>query len=152
MKLSPHFHLSELCRSQTASRANLDNTPPHMVIERLRALCERVLEPVRALYGKPVVVSSGYRAPEVNKLVSGRDTGQHVLGEAADFEIPGVDNLELARRIAGSSIPFDQLILEYYDGTPSSGWIHVSHRKSHNRGEVLTAYKGTPPRYSKGLP
>lgn len=155
MKLSPHFTLAELCRSQTAAREGIDNTPPPEVVARLRVLCERVLEPVRALVGAPVFVSSGYRSPALNRRVSGTENGQHPKGEAVDFEVPGVDNLALAHKIVASDIDFDQLILEFYvDGQPSSGWLHVSYREGRNRGDVLTAYaegKGRT-RYAKGLP
>ena len=75
MMLSPHFSLAELVVSQTAARRGLDNTPGPAVIAALRALCENVLEPVRVHYGRPVVVSSGYRAPLVNKAAGGASHG-----------------------------------------------------------------------------
>lgn len=138
--LSTHFSLREMTRSDLATRHNLDNTPPPAAVENLRALCGNVLEHVRAAFQKPLVISSGFRSPEVNELAGGNKLGSHPLGEAADFEIPGVDNREVARWIAKSDLPFDQLILEFYvEGDSDSGWLHVSHRKANNRRQALTA-------------
>lgn len=140
-RLSPHFTLSELCRSSTAERRGISNIPPPNVVKNLRALCEQILEPLRLMVGRSVVVSSGYRSPELNLAVGGNAQGQHPQGEAADLEVPGVDNLALAKLIRGSGLPFDQLILEFHTiGSPSSGWIHLSHSVARaNRGQVLTA-------------
>jgi hypothetical protein len=100
------------------------------------------------------MVTSGYSSPALNVAVGSKPRGQHPKGEAVDFEVPGFDNLFIARLISGSKIPFDQLILEgYRAGEPSSGWIHASYRASGNRGEVLTATV-TPSgwAYTQGLP
>lgn len=126
MRLSPHFHLSEFTRSQTATRRGLDNTPSLLVIENLRTLCNEVLEPVRVHFDRPVIVSSGYRSPVVNSAVGGSDSSQHCHGQAADIEIPGVSNVDLANWI-WRTLYYDQLILEFYTpGVPDSGWVHVS--------------------------
>ena len=111
MSISKHFTLNELMKSQTALRLGLDNTPDNDALEALTALCENVLEPVREHYGLPVVVSSGYRSPAVNKAIGSKSTSQHTKGEAADIEIPGIDNLELYYWIAVNA-DFDQAILE----------------------------------------
>jgi hypothetical protein len=138
MKLSKNFHLSEFTTSQTAARRRIDNTPPPAVIKALTDLCTHVLEPVRAHFG-PVRVSSGYRSPALNRAVGGSKTSQHVLGQAADIECPGVSNAELARWIARNT-DFDQLILEFYTpGQPNSGWVHVSWRPTDRRRQSLTA-------------
>jgi hypothetical protein len=157
-KLSAHFDTREFTRSQTAARLGIDNSMPPDVEARARVTCEKLMEPIRVLAGnKSVMVTSGYRSPALNKQVGGNEKGQHPRGEAVDFEVPGVDNLEMARRIAASDLPFDQLILEAYThGDPSSGWIHVSHRQDGKpqRREVLTAYvkAGGGMRYEAGLP
>ena len=138
MRLSPHFALSEFVSSQTAARRGIDNTPPPEVIERLTALCENVLEPVRAHFGRPVVISSGYRCPALNRAVGGAASSQHVKGEAADFEIPGISNVEVARWME-RKLNYDQLILEFYTpGQPNSGWVHASWRPNF-RNQELTA-------------
>lgn len=153
MNLSPHFTLRELSRSETALRRGIDNTPSQGVIENLRALCVAVLEPLREHFSV-VRISSGYRSPELNRLAGGSVSSQHVRGEAADLEIDGVDNLTAARWIAASLLPFDQLILEFYvPGDPTSGWIHLSHKATGNRRQVLTASRsGGAVHYSPGLP
>jgi zinc D-Ala-D-Ala carboxypeptidase len=138
MKLTEHFHLSEFTKSQTATRLGLKNQPGPVELRALALLCEKVLEPVRRNYGKPLVISSGYRSPEVNRRIGGARTSQHTKGEAADFEIPGVSNVEVCRWMERSLV-YDQLILEFYTpGQPNSGWVHVSYRQPY-RNQELTA-------------
>jgi zinc D-Ala-D-Ala carboxypeptidase len=136
MKLTPHFTLDEMVKSQTALRLGLDNTPDPDEMESLLALCENVLEPVRVHWDKPVVVNSGFRSLPVNRAIGSKDSSQHAKGEAADIEIPGIDNLVLYYWIA-EELDFDQLILEFYNGEPSSGWVHVSYVGLENRNETL---------------
>lgn len=141
MKLSNNFSLAELTRSQTATRKGIDNQPNDEQLANLVALCECVLQPIREHYGKSVRISSGLRVPELNTAIGSSATSDHCKGMAADIETLGVDNLELARWIEGSGIAFRQLILEFYNGTPDSGWIHVSYDPSDNKRQVLTATK-----------
>ena len=141
MKLTPHFTLDEMVKSQTALRLCLDNTPDTDEMKSLLALCENVLEPVRIHWAKPVVVNSGFRALRVNRAIGSRDSSQHAKGEAADIEIPGIDNLVLYYWIA-EELDFDQLILEFYNGEPSSGWVHVSYVGLENRNQTLRIDKG----------
>lgn len=137
-RLTPHFQLSEFTSSQTALRRGLDNTPPPEVIGNLKNLCEYVLEPVRKHFGAPVIISSGYRSPAVNRAVRGSASSQHCMGQAADFEIPGISNVDIAEWIR-DWLTFDQLILEFYTpGVPDSGWVHVSWRMPLRR-QALTA-------------
>ena len=136
MKLSPHFSLVEMTKSQTALRLGLDNNPDPSKVALLRTLCEQVLEPVRRNFDRPVIINSGYRAAAVNKAIGSTPTSQHCKAQAADIEIPGIDNLELYRWASG--LDYDQLILEYYTGEPQSGWVHVSYvSPDANRGERL---------------
>ena len=141
MKLTPHFTLDEMVKSQTALRLGLDNTPDTDEMKSLLALCENVLEPVRIHWAKPFVVNSGFRALRVNRAIGSRDSSQHAKGEAADIEIPGIDNLVLYYWIA-EELDFDQLILEFYNGEPSSGWVHVSYVGLENRNQTLRIDKG----------
>lgn len=122
MKLAPHFTLAELIASQTAVRKGIDNTPSDAEIEALRALAVNVLEPVRKHFKKPVIVSSGYRGPKLNRAVGGSKSSQHCFGEAADFTVQGVSNLEVCKWIA-ENLEFDQLIYEFGE----AGWIHCSY-------------------------
>jgi zinc D-Ala-D-Ala carboxypeptidase len=152
MKLTQNFSLSELTRSQTATRRGIDNQPNDEQLANLVALCECVLQPIRDHFGKSVRISSGLRVPELNAAIGGSTTSDHCRGMAADIEVPPVDNLELARWIEGSGLAFRQLILEYYDGTPDSGWIHVSYDPADNKRQVLTATKqGGKTVYLNGL-
>ncbi len=155
MNLSPSFTLEALTRSATASRKGIDNSAPQPVIHNLRLLCLEALERIEALTGKPIYVTSGYRCSTLNREIGGSVSSQHCRGEAADIECHGWDNLELAATIAGSTIPFDQLILEFYvPGVPSSGWVHVSHAASgKQRRQVLhIARQGGSSVTKAGLP
>lgn len=148
MQLSEHFALSEMC----VTHSGLPNTPPDDVVKALTLLCASVLEPVRAHFGRPVMVNSGYRSPRVNASVGGAATSQHVKGQAADIEIPGVPNLVLAKWIR-DNLAFDQLIAEgVKPGDPSAGWVHVSFRPGALRKSVLTMTLGSHgPVYTSGL-
>ena len=127
MKLSGHFSLAELTKSQTATRKGIDNKPTLDHIENLTELCTQVLEPTRRNFGKPMVISSGYRSEELCEAIGSSKNSQHAKGEAADFEMFGVDNKELAKYIKNNLV-FDQLILEFYNpDDPSSGWVHCSY-------------------------
>ena len=140
MKLSANFSLNELTKSDTATRHDIDNTPTMQVIENLQDLVDNVLQPLREKFG-PVVVTSGYRSPAVNTKIGGSTTSDHCHGYAADFEVLGMDNRELALYIR-DNLQFKQLILEFYrDGVPDSGWVHCSFQKDANKGQVLTAKK-----------
>lgn len=140
MRLSKHFQLSEFTNSQTARRRGIDNTPNSEQISALKLLCKKVLEPVRLYYDKPVVISSGFRGPALNRAIGGSPSSQHMKGEAADFEIPGESNAEVAMWIR-DNLNYDQLILEFYQsGVPNSGWVHVSYCIPY-RNQELTALR-----------
>ncbi len=137
MKLSQHFSLEEMTKSQTAARLRIDNTPPQDVIKNLTNLCIHVLEKVRLNYGRPVIVNSGYRSPPLNRAIGGSRNSQHMSGQAADIEVPGIDNRFLFNWIR-DNLQFDQLILEFHkDGVPDSGWVHVSWNSTTNRRQIL---------------
>lgn len=146
MKLSDHFSLEEMTKSQTALRKNIPNTPTEAHTEALTNLCINLLEPIRWHFRKAFTPSSGYRSPELCVAIGSNIHSQHAKGEAADFEIMGIDNYDLASYIA-ESLDFDQLILEYYTGG-NTGWVHCSYVTSGNRKEVLT-YDGKS--YTQGL-
>lgn len=134
-----YFTIKELTNSATAKRKGIDNKPSQDITSALTALVDNVLDPLRQAYGKPIVVTSGYRCAKLNKAVGGASSSQHVKGEAADIRSVS-DNpkenkiiFDLIRKL---NLPFDQLINEYnYD------WIHVSFSRYKKRGQVLTATK-----------
>ena len=141
MNLTKNFTLAEMTKSETALRFGMANDPSPTEIENLRVLCEKVLQPVRDYYGMGVKVNSGFRHPLVNAKVGGSTTSDHCKGFAADIEIPGIPNAELAEWIA-EHLEFRQLILEFYTvGVPDSGWVHVSYNPADNKKQVLTATK-----------
>ena len=142
MKLSKNFSLAEMIKSQTAERKDINNNPNEDNIENLQRLCEHVLQPIRDHYGKVVSVSSGFRSPELCVAIGSSTTSQHASGQAADFEIYGVSNKELADYIA-DNLDFDQLILEFWKPEePNSGWVHCSYKGAdNNRKEYLRAIK-----------
>lgn len=141
MRLSKNFTLAEFTKSQTAERKGIDNTPNEEHLENAKELFENVVQKVRDNFG-PTVLNSGYRGPELNKAVGGSATSQHCHGQAADIEVPGVANADLAEWIK-ENCDFDQLILEFYTiGVPDSGWVHVSYKSDgSNRKSILTAMR-----------
>jgi len=140
MKLSPNFSLSELTKSDTALRHGIDNTPDEEAINNLTILANEVLQKVREQFG-PTKVNSGFRHPNVNAAVGGSTTSDHCKGMAADIEVPGVPNADLAKWIV-DNCDFRQVILEFYTpGIPDSGWVHVAYNIDDNKKQVLTAMK-----------
>lgn len=137
MRLSAHFTLREMTASQVALRRGLNNSPGPAEVKNLGRLAAEVLEPLRAAFGIPFAPSSGYRSPALNAAVGSRPSSQHILGQAVDFEIPGVSNLAVARWMQGA-LNYDQLILEFHEADqPSSGWIHCSLAETGNRGQAF---------------
>ena len=144
MKLTANITLDELTKSQTAERKGINNNPNPKQIDNLKALAVNILQPVRSHYDKPLIISSGFRCAQLCIEIGSVPTSQHVADEgaaAADFEIPGVDNRELATWIK-NELEYDQLILEFYrDNEPTSGWIHCSYSTNHNRNQSLRAMR-----------
>lgn len=147
MRLSKNFSLSELTKSQTALRMGINNEPTPGDLYNLHLLCDNILQPLREHYGRPVTISSGYRSEDLCVAIGSSRKSQHAKGQAADFEVMGMDNKEVAEWIR-DVLDFDQLILEFYeDGEPNSGWVHCSYAED-NRGSILR-YDGT--NYIEGL-
>ena len=147
--LSPNFSLQELTKSQTATRLGIDNTPTEKHINALKALCLHVLEPCRKQFARSITPSSGYRSKELCKAIGSKATSQHAKGQAVDFKVIGVSNLELAEWIR-DNLEFDQLILEFYKpDDPNAGWVHCSYRADGKNRKDCLRYSGK--RYKKGL-
>lgn len=143
--MSEHFTIAELTFSQTATRRGIDNTPSEQVSNNLRRLMG-TLELVRALVGKPLTISSGYRSPALNIAVGGARDSAHVKGLAADINCPGMTPKALATLIRDSGIEYDQIILEF------GRWVHIGLADGALRNEELTASlsNGTV-QYTRGL-
>ena len=144
MKLTANITLDELTKSQTAERKGINNNPNPKQIDNIKALAINILQPVRSHYDRPLIISSGFRCAQRCVEIGSSVNSQHVADDnaaAADFEIPGVDNRELALWIK-SELDYDQLILEFYkDNEPTSGWIHCSYSTDHNRNQSLRAMR-----------
>ena len=140
IRVSKNFALSEMVKSATAERLNVDNSPSDIHLGNLTHLAIHILQPVRDEFGV-ITINSGYRSPALNAKVGGSKTSQHCNGQAADFESFSTPNPDLAKWIA-KNLDFDQLILEFYDGVnPNSGWVHCSYNLMGNRKKILTALK-----------
>ena len=140
MNRSQNFTLQELIKSDTAIRKGIDNNPNSDQVEKLKALCENVLQPVRDHFGR-VKVTSGYRSEELCEAIGSSKKSQHAKAEAVDFECVGVDNAEVADWVH-INCETDQLILEFYTpGEPNSGWIHASYIPYQPRRQFMHAYR-----------
>ena len=141
MNLSKSFTLNELTKSQEATRLGIDNTPNEKHILNLKLLCENVLQPIRDFYGMPLSVSSGYRSAALCEAIGSSSKSQHTKGQAADFEIFGVANKDLADFVV-KNLDYDQCILEFWnENEPNSGWVHCSFNALGNRKQFLKAEK-----------
>ena len=144
MKLTANFTLDELIKSQVATRKGINNNPSPTQIENLKALAVNILQPIRSQFDKPLIISSGFRCAQLCLEIGSSINSEHCADNksaAADFEIPGVDNKELAEWIK-SNLEYNQLILEFYrDGEPSSGWVHCSYSTDLNKKQSLIAYR-----------
>ena len=150
MQLSKHL-LYQRWKNHKQQLENISNKAGSGEIKNLTDLCYEVLEPVRIKFDKPVIITSGYRSPELCEAIGSKATSQHAKGQAVDFEIAGVSNLQVALWIQ-NNCDFDQLILEFWkeeDNDPNSGWVHCSYVDGSNRKQVLT-YTGKE--YKNGLP
>ena len=140
-----YFTLQELKRSETAERLGIDNTPDASVVGHLETLVEQLLDPLREAFGRPIIVTSGYRCPELNKAVGGSPTSAHLQGYAADL-VPKDGNVQLFLEftywwLLREGKPYDQIIAE----TNSKGakWVHLGlHSPRHTqRHENKTLFK-----------
>jgi hypothetical protein len=140
MKITEHFTLQEAEHSDTAKRLGIDNSIPEGLMGNLKRMCD-VLESVRSLFNHPVMISSFYRGPELNKKVGGSKTSAHMDCRACDFTVKGVDVNDVFSNIKHSDIEFDQLILE--SSSKGSTWIHLGIHKdgAEPRRMVMTGSK-----------
>ena len=130
VNITKNFTLEELYASDTARTKGINNRPTTEAIGNLTRLTYCLLQPLRDKLGKPIIITSGYRSPALNKAIGGAPTSQHCKGEAADLYSPGMTIKELYNFVKSSGLEYDQMIEE---GT----WLHLSYRKGHNRKENL---------------
>lgn len=133
-KMGKFFTISELTKSNDAIRNKINNIPSKQEKDNLVALIDNILDPLREKYGKPIIVTSGYRCVKLNNLIKGSKTSQHIRGQAADIrtiEDTPEENKKLFDLIIKLNLPYDQLIDEY-----NFNWVHVSYSQK-NRKQIL---------------
>lgn len=128
-----HFTLKEMCRSNVAEVRRIENKPDAVQEKSLTALVDNVLDPLRERFGRPVIISSGFRSKDLNGAVGGSKTSQHMKGEAADIYAGTKEGNRELFELIRKYLPFDQLIDE-----KDFSWVHVSYRADgKNRGQIL---------------
>lgn len=131
--MGKYFTLAELCRSEKADQYGINNKCNKQQAEQIKQLIENVLDPLRELYGKPIKVNSGFRCAELNKLVGGKPTSQHLRGEAADITAGSREENKKLFQLIKEKLPFDQLIDE-----KNYAWVHVSFNEKFQRNQILS--------------
>jgi hypothetical protein len=142
MQLSTNLSLAEVTRSETAKRRGISNMPTPEHIENFKKLAANIFQPIREHFGKPIIISSGYRSAELNKAIGGSLSSQHSSGEAIDIDMDGTDitNKQIFDYIK-DNLTFDQMIAEFpKQGNPD--WVHVSFAANRSqRKQILVAKK-----------
>lgn len=136
--ISEHITYKEATASNKAKQLGISNTPNEKELRAMKLLADKVFEPLRKWYGKPIQITSFFRSAKINKAIGGSATSQHSLGQAVDIDTVS-DNRKLFDYIK-DNLPFDQLIWEYgNDSAPD--WVHVSYSETRNRKQVLRAVR-----------
>ena len=143
MKISTHLNLAEVTRSDAAKRHGIDNTPTDEHLENFKLLAEKVFEPIRAHFGVPIHISSGYRSQALNKFIKGSLSSQHCKGEAIDIDMDGTSGGVTNKMVFDfivANLEWDQIIWEFGTDT-NPDWVHVSYTKGKNRKQKLKAIR-----------
>ena len=127
-----NFTITELIKSDTADKNNINNTPDINSLDNMLELIFYVLQPLREKLGKPMIITSGFRCAKLNKLVGGVSNSQHLWGQAVDFVVNGMTPEQVVEAVKNSDIEFDQCLNEY------NQWTHISYNKGKNRKQILT--------------
>jgi len=135
MKLSQNLTLAEACRSETAKRKSLLNIPSGVVLDNLKLTAEKIFQPIRDHFKKPIYVSSMYRCERLNTWVGGAAHSKHITGQAIDIDndTTDVSNKDIFNYIK-DNLDFDVLIWEFGDDKPN--WVHCTYVKGLNRKQV----------------
>ena len=137
MKVGYYFALDEFTQSPTADRLGIELHASADQINALKALCVFTLDPIRAWFDRPVLVTSGLRTPELNKAIGGSASSQHIIGEAADIKIEGLSSQDIVAGVRAMGILFDQCIAY---APERGGHVHISFTKRRdNRRQFLYA-------------
>lgn len=130
-----YFSIKEMCKSSTAKKLNINNTPPADIEKNLTVLIEECLDPIREKFGNPIMVTSGYRCSQLNAVCGGSPTSEHKTGFAADIDTS--DNTRLWDVITSGDFKWTQLINEYPDDDGEPSWIHISYNPDNLKCEKL---------------
>lgn len=134
--ISKHITYEEATQSPTALRYGIKNTPNETELANMKRVAEKCFEPLREWYGKPIKINSFFRCDQLNTLVGGSKTSQHVFGQAIDMSAIDKKENAILYNWCLNNLEFDQLIWEYGDDL-SPLWIHISYKKEGNRKQVL---------------
>lgn len=126
-----NFKISELIHSNEAAKNKINNMPDINSLDCMLDLIHYCLQPIRNKIKKPMIITSGFRCSQLNKIVKGSSTSQHMKGQAADFVIKGMTPTQIIDIIVKSDIEYDELINE------KNQWVHISFIKNKNRKKVL---------------
>ncbi len=141
--ISTYVTYSEGCKSQTATRYGIDNTPPPEILEKMRIVANLVFDPIREHFNRPIAVVSFFRSQKLNTVIGGAPQSQHMVGEAMDIDADvfgGLTNRDIFEFIR-TQLDFDQLIGEVERDNGDFEWIHVSYKsRENNRKNVLIGY------------
>ena len=128
-----NFTIQELTASTTAKARKINNDPTPEAVENLKLLVDRVLDPLRDAYGKPIIVTNGYRSPALNAAVKGSKTSQHMKGQAADITGGSKqENKKLFELAQELNLPYCQLIDE-----KNFSWVHISYDPNNVKRQIL---------------
>ena len=141
-KISEHISYKEVIHSTTAKRNGISNIPSKKQLRSIKLLADNVFEPLRSFVGGRIKITSMFRSLELNSLLGGSKTSQHLKGEAMDLDdtFGHKTNKQMGDYIR-EELDFDQLIYEFLDDNGDVKWIHASYKASGNRNEVLIAWK-----------
>lgn len=142
MKISNYTTIEQACKSETAIRKGIDNTPNQEQIEAMKLLCEKVYDPLCKTIGGVLPYTSFFRSVKLNKAIGGSSTSQHCKGEAIDIDCDGTNiTNKTIFELLKAEFDFDQIIKEYPDINGNPSWVHVSWSSKANRKEILVAKK-----------
>lgn len=130
--ISKHITFNEATKSTTAIRNGIKNEPNAQELSNMKLVAEKCFEPLREWYGKPIRVNSFFRCNELNTLVKGSKTSQHVDGKAIDMDAGSREENKKIFEWCKANIEYDQLINEY-----DYSWVHISYNSTKNRNQTL---------------
>jgi zinc D-Ala-D-Ala carboxypeptidase len=144
MKLSKNLWLSEVTKSNTATRKGIDNSPTDLHIANLKYLAEKIFQPIREHFGCPIFVSSGYRSKALNEAIGGSQRSFHSHGMALDLDMDNkaskISNTDIFNFIK-DNLEYTELIWEFGD-EDKPDWVHVAIAKGReNEKNAKVAYR-----------